>query len=51
VTVLTDYGTRYQSKLFNPEFPRSNSLRVPERLERHASAQVPFENPQLEKAG
>lgn len=29
VTVLCDYGTRYQSKLFNPEFLRSKSLPVP----------------------
>ena len=26
VTVLCDYGTRYQSKLFNPEFLRSKKL-------------------------
>ncbi len=29
VTILCDYGTRYQSKLFNPEFLRSKSLPVP----------------------
>lgn len=29
VTVLCDYGTRYQSKLFNPEFLRSKNLPVP----------------------
>ena len=29
VTVLCDYGTRYQSKLFNPEFLRSKGLPVP----------------------
>lgn len=34
VTILADYGTRYQSKLFNPEFLRSKSLPVPEWLER-----------------
>src|SRR6266581_9128791 len=28
VTVLADYGTRYQSKLFNPEFLRSKNLPV-----------------------
>ncbi len=33
VTVLCDYGTRYQSKLFNPEFLRSKDLPVPEWLE------------------
>ena len=34
VTVLADYGTRYQSKLFNPEFLRSKNLPVPDWLER-----------------
>jgi cysteine synthase A len=29
VTMLCDYGTRYQSKLFNPEFLRSKGLPVP----------------------
>ncbi len=29
VTILCDYGTRYQSKLFNPEFLRSKNLPVP----------------------
>lgn len=29
VTILCDYGTRYQSKLFNPEFLRSKQLPVP----------------------
>ncbi len=29
VTVLCDYGTRYQSKLFNPEFLASKDLPVP----------------------
>jgi len=29
VTVLCDYGTRYQSKLFNPEFLREKELPVP----------------------
>ena len=33
VTILADYGTRYQSKLFNPEFLRSKDLPVPEWLE------------------
>jgi cysteine synthase A len=32
VTVLCDYGTRYQSKLFNPEFLRSKGLPVPQWL-------------------
>jgi len=34
VTILADYGTRYQSKLFNPEFLRSKGLPVPDWLER-----------------
>ena len=29
VTVLCDYGTRYQSKLFNPEFLKSKGLPTP----------------------
>jgi cysteine synthase A len=29
VTILCDYGTRYQSKLFNPAFLRSRGLPVP----------------------
>lgn len=29
VTILCDYGTRYQSKLFNPEFLRGKNLPVP----------------------
>ena len=29
VTVLCDYGTRYQSKLFNPQFLREKDLPVP----------------------
>jgi cysteine synthase A len=32
VTMLCDYGTRYQSKLFNPAFLRSKNLPVPEWL-------------------
>jgi cysteine synthase A len=34
VTILCDYGTRYQSKLFNPDFLRSKNLPVPRWLER-----------------
>jgi cysteine synthase len=34
VTLLCDYGTRYQSRLFNPEFLRSKGLPVPAWLER-----------------
>jgi len=34
VTILCDYGTRYQSKLFNPEFLRGKGLPVPTWLDR-----------------
>ena len=43
VTILCDYGTRYQSKLFNPEFLRSKSLPVPAWLEAKSGISVPFE--------
>ena len=33
VTILADYGTRYVSKLFNPEFLRAKDLPVPQWLE------------------
>jgi cysteine synthase A len=33
VTMLCDYGTRYQSKLFNPDFLRAHALPVPHWLE------------------
>lgn len=33
VTILCDYGTRYQSKLFNPAFLREKRLPVPDWLE------------------
>jgi len=33
VTILADYGTRYQSKLFNPEFLRERKLPVPKWLD------------------
>ena len=44
VTILADYGTRYQSKLFNPEFLRAKNLPVPEWLERRSNLKVPYEN-------
>src|SRR4051812_22721153 len=37
VTELCDFGTRYQSKLFNPEFLREKGLPVPDWLEEQAS--------------
>ena len=38
VTILCDYGTRYQSKLYNPDFLKSKGLPVPEWLERGPQA-------------
>jgi cysteine synthase A len=43
VTILADYGTRYQSKLFNPQFLRAKGLPVPEWLEQQAQVSVPYE--------
>ena len=44
VTILCDYGNRYQSKLFNPEFLRSKGLPTPGWLEPHEPQfDVPFE--------
>jgi len=43
VTMLADYGTRYQSKLFNPEFLRQKGLPVPAWMERRAGVRPPFE--------
>lgn len=40
VTILCDYGTRYQSKLYNPEFLREKGLPVPAWLDR-APADIP----------
>jgi cysteine synthase len=43
VTVLADYGSRYQSKLFNAAFLRSKGLPVPPWLQRRSAVQVPYE--------
>ncbi|ABE39794.1 cysteine synthase A [Rhodopseudomonas pseudopalustris] len=43
VTILCDYGSRYQSKLFNPDFMRSKNLPVPEWMETKSKIAVPFE--------
>jgi cysteine synthase A len=43
VTVLADYGTRYQSKLFDPGFLRAQKLQVPAWLERKSTTKAPFE--------
>ncbi len=42
VTVLCDYGTRYQSKLFNREFLQANHLPLPGYLGRTIDVDVPF---------
>ncbi|TPL00128.1 cysteine synthase A [Mesorhizobium sp. B2-4-14] len=43
VTILCDYGTRYQSKLFNPQFLREKNLPVPGWMELQSKISVPFE--------
>jgi len=43
VTVLADYGMRYQSRLFNPDFLRKKGLPVPPWLERGSHLRIPFE--------
>ncbi|MBV2144507.1 cysteine synthase A [Falsochrobactrum sp. TDYN1] len=43
VTVLCDYGNRYQSKLFNPVFLRGKNLPVPGWLETKTEINIPFE--------
>ena len=44
VTILCDYGTRYQSKIFNPDFLRSKNLPVPEWMEQKADLPTVFED-------
>ena len=43
VTILCDYGTRYQSKLFNPEFLRGKNLPVPGWMEGKPDIDIPFQ--------
>jgi cysteine synthase len=43
VTILADYGTRYQSKLFNPDFLRTKNLPIPEWMDVTPQIPVPFE--------
>ena len=43
VTILCDSGTRYQSKLFNPEFLKAKGLPVPQWLETKREISVPYE--------
>jgi len=44
VTMLCDYGNRYQSKLFNPEFLKGKGLPAPPWLDReHSAIPVPYQ--------
>jgi cysteine synthase len=44
VTVLCDYGNRYQSKLFNPEFLKGKGLPTPRWLtEKRDAIQIPYQ--------
>ena len=43
VTVLCDFGNRYQSKLFNPEFLRTKDLPVPSWIEEEVDILFPYE--------
>ncbi|NKB54475.1 MAG: cysteine synthase A [Rhizobiaceae bacterium] len=43
VTVLCDYATRYQAKMFDPEFLRSKDIPVPAWMDRVSDIEVPFE--------
>ena len=44
VTILCDYGTRYQSKIFNPDFLRSKDLPIPAWLEGGVEVPTVFED-------
>ena len=43
VTMLCDYGNRYQSKLFNPEFLKEKGLPVPRWLTGTRAIEVPYQ--------
>ena len=43
VTILCDPGSRYQSRLYNPEFLRSKGFTPPKWLEQPQTMRVPFE--------
>ncbi len=43
VTILCDYGNRYQSKLFNPDFLVSKGLPVPAWLKATSTIKVPYQ--------
>ena len=42
VTILCDFGTRYQSRLFNPDFLREKNLPVPEWLDQEIAVPQVF---------
>jgi cysteine synthase A len=42
VTILCDFGSRYQSKMFNPAFLRSKDLEVPAWLEDDTKLDLPI---------
>lgn len=44
VTLLCDHGSRYQSKLYNPEFLASKDLPIPKWLTRESKIIIPYEN-------
>lgn len=44
VTILCDYGNRYQSKLFNPDFLKSKGLPIPQWLVQKSDIAVPFQS-------
>jgi cysteine synthase len=46
VTILCDYGTRYQSKLFNPEFMASKNLPAPPWLVTNRTVPAVFADPE-----
>jgi cysteine synthase len=43
VTILCDYGNRYQSKLFNPDFLASKGLPIPQWLVEKRDIAIPFQ--------
>jgi cysteine synthase A len=43
VTILCDYGNRYQSKLFNADFLKSKGLPVPGFIKSAADIKIPYE--------
>jgi cysteine synthase len=43
VTILCDYGNRYQSKLFNPDFLSSKGLPIPQWLVEKRDIAIPFQ--------